>query len=233
MIAIACAERNFGIGLKGKLLAKIPEDMKFFRETTTGKTVVMGRKTLESLPDGKPLPNRRNVVLSSNMQERDGIVVCRNLDDLFEVLAGTNPDDTFVVGGGKVYETLLPYCSKVLLTRIDSEMESDVRFPNVERRKGWRLASESEPREWKGTTYHFQTFENESPLEIPANAETRAERIANYEKVLSCMVLEFTEKANAFALPFDAGTLSEIEESTKVMAKLAYAIRIAKAIERP
>ena len=110
MNLIVAADKNWGIGKDNKLLVSIPSDMKFFRQETMGKVVVMGRKTLESFPNGLPLKNRTNVVLTSdkNYQVKDAVIV-HSIDEVLEELKKYDDDEIYVIGGGKVYEELLPY----------------------------------------------------------------------------------------------------------------------------
>ena len=111
MKAILAADKNWGIGYNNHLLVSIPSDMKFFRQTTTGKVVVMGRKTLESFPNGMPLKNRTNIVLTGNQnyQVKDAIVV-HSEDELMEELKKYDTDDVYVIGGGE----RLPHDAAVL-----------------------------------------------------------------------------------------------------------------------
>lgn len=114
MNLIVAADKNWGIGKDNKLLVSIPSDMKFFRQETMGKVVVMGRKNLESFPNGLPLKNRTNVVLTSdkNYQVKDAVIV-HSIDEVLEELKKYDDDEIYVIGGGKVYEELLPYLSLI------------------------------------------------------------------------------------------------------------------------
>ena len=125
MKAILSADRNWGIGYQNKLLVSIPSDMRFFREMTEGKVIVMGRKTLESFPNGLPLKKRVNVVLTHDRsyQVKDAVIV-HDKNELMEELKKYQ-EDIFVVGGGSVYELLLPYCDTAYVTRIDMEYQAD------------------------------------------------------------------------------------------------------------
>ena len=129
MKAILSADRNWGIGYQNKLLVSIPSDMRFFREMTEGKVIVMGRKTLESFPNGLPLKKRVNVVLTHDRsyQVKDAVIV-HDKNELMEELKKYQ-EDIFVVGGGSVYELLLPYCDTAYVTRIDMEYQADTFFP--------------------------------------------------------------------------------------------------------
>ena len=125
MNLIAAADENWGIGKNGGLLAHISGDMKYFRETTKGKIVVMGRKTLEGLPGGQPLGNRVNVVLSENPAYKiKGAVVCHNIDEALEYLKQFSSEDIYVIGGESIFRQFLPYCNTVYLTLIDYEYDA-------------------------------------------------------------------------------------------------------------
>ena len=139
MNLIAAADENWGIGKNGGLLAHISGDMKYFRETTKGKIVVMGRKTLEGLPGGQPLGNRINVVLSENPAYKiKGAVVCHNIDEALEYLKQFSSEDIYVIGGESIFRQFLPYCNTVYLTHIDYEYDADVKFPvNLWKSQEW------------------------------------------------------------------------------------------------
>ena len=130
MNIIVNVDKNWGIGYQNKLLNRIPEDMKFFRETTTGKVVVMGRKTLESFPNGLPLKNRTNIILSTNPRyEVRGAEVVHSKEELFESLKKYKDKEVYVIGGGQIYEMLLPYCRYAHVTKIDYSYAADTYFP--------------------------------------------------------------------------------------------------------
>ena len=144
MKAILSADRNWGIGYQNKLLVSIPSDMRFFREMTEGKVIVMGRKTLESFPNGLPLKKRINVVLTHDRsyQVKDAVIV-HDKEELLEELKKYQ-EDIFVVGGGSVYELLLPYCDTAYVTRIDMEYQADTFFPDLDQYPEWELTEESD-----------------------------------------------------------------------------------------
>ncbi len=144
MKAILSADRNWGIGYQNKLLVSIPSDMRFFREMTEGKVIVMGRKTLESFPNGLPLKKRVNVVLTHDRsyQVKDAVIV-HDKNELMEELKKYQ-EDIFVVGGGSVYELLLPYCDTAYVTRIDMSYQADTFFPDLDQDPEWELTEESD-----------------------------------------------------------------------------------------
>lgn len=138
MKAIVAVDKKWGIGNDGKLLARIPEDQKFFKDQTINKIVVMGRETLLSMPGSKPLKDRTNIVLTrrSNFQQAD-VIVCHGLDELFTKIDAYDRDDVFIIGGQSVYEQLLPCCTEVYVTKIDKEFEADRFFPNLDDDDRW------------------------------------------------------------------------------------------------
>ena len=138
MNIIAAVDKNWAIGNKGKLLLSLPSDMRFFRTATLGYPVVMGRKTLESLPGGKPLAERRNIVLSKTMEKQDGITVVQSIAALGRM--DIDFRRTYVIGGAEVYAALLPYCDYAFITKMEAEFEADVSFPNLDEAEGWEKA---------------------------------------------------------------------------------------------
>lgn len=163
MNIIVAADRNWAIGLHNKLLVSIPSDMKFFRETTTGKVVVMGRKTLESFPGGQPLKKRVNIVLTRDKgyQVKDAIVV-HTLEELLEELKKYDSDDIYVIGGESVYRQLLPYCDTALVTRIDHEYQADTFFPDLDAMEEWQLVGESDEQTYFDLEYVFTKYKKKA-----------------------------------------------------------------------
>ena len=160
MNLIAAADENWGIGKNGGLLAHISDDMKYFRETTKGKIVVMGRKTLEGLPGGQPLGNRINVVLSENPAYKiKGAVVCHNIDEALEYLKQFSSEDIYVIGGESIFRQFLPYCNTVYLTHIDYEYDADVKFPvNLWKSQEWEMVEEGEEQTYFSLCYAPEIF---------------------------------------------------------------------------
>ena len=159
MRAIFNCDSKWGIGKKNDLLFSLPLDMKFFRETTKGKTVVMGYNTLRSFPGGKPLRNRVNIVLCPE-DAGEGVVTVHNFDELFEELANYPPDEVFVVGGASVYAALIPYCTEVFVTRVEADGGAEVFVPDLDKHPEFELISQSEPVEDNGYTLRFCTYRN-------------------------------------------------------------------------
>lgn len=160
MKAIVAADKNWGIGFENKLLISIPSDMKFFRQTTMDHVVVMGRKTLESFPNGLPLARRTNVVLTTDMNyEAKGAVLVHSGEELLEELKKYESDDIYVIGGGSVYEMMLPYCDTVYVTKIDFAYKADTWFPNLDELPEWELTEESEEQTCFDIEFTFTKYE--------------------------------------------------------------------------
>lgn len=163
MNLIVAVDKNWGIGKNNKLLVSIPSDMKFFRSETNGKVVVMGRKTLESFPNGMPLKNRTNIVLTrdQNYHVKDTIVV-HDIPELLEELKKFPDDQIYVLGGGKVYEELLPYCNVAHVTKIDFAFEADTFFPNLDQMEEWEITATSDEQTYFDLEYSFVKYERVS-----------------------------------------------------------------------
>ena len=170
MKAILHCDKKWGIGKKNDLMFRLPKDMKYFRSTTLNKIVVMGSNTLLSFPDGKPLPKRTNIVLwpggDREREKRDGFIMVESLPELFSLLSTFPPDDIFVIGGAMMYHTMLPYCSEVLLTKVDADGEAEVFFDNLDNLPSWREVESSGPIEDNGYTIRFTIYRNSSPLAL-------------------------------------------------------------------
>lgn len=160
MKAILHADSEWGIGKSNTLMFSIPADMKFFRETTTGNVVVMGSNTLKSFPGGKPLKNRTNIVLYPGGEKRDDCIVVDSLDELFAEIKKYDADKVYVIGGAMMYKTLLPYCTEVLVTRVDAVGGADAYFENLDKNPGFKLTYVSEPVETNGYIIRFTTYTN-------------------------------------------------------------------------
>ncbi len=160
MNLIVAVDQNWAIGKDNKLLVSIPSDMKFFRETTTGKVVVMGRKTLESFPNGLPLKNRTNIVLTRNKdyQVKDAILV-HSVEELLEELKNYDSEEIYVIGGDSVYKELLPYCDLAHVTKIEHAYEADSHFPNLDEDTEWEITGESEEQTYFDLEYMFVRYE--------------------------------------------------------------------------
>lgn len=160
MKAIVAVDKKWGIGKRNGLLFELPADMKFFRETTSGKVVVMGSNTLKSFPCGKPLKNRINVVLYPEGEKRDDCIVVGSMDELKSELKKYEKEDVFVIGGAMFYKTMLPYCSEVLVTKVDADGEAEVFYENLDKKPEWKCVYESEETETNGYKIKFTTYMN-------------------------------------------------------------------------
>ena len=160
MNAIAAVDANWAIGNKNRLLTSIPADMKFFREKTMGHVVVMGRKTLESFPNGLPLKNRVNIVLTANRsyKVKDAIIV-HTKEELLEELKKYDSNELYVIGGGSIYEMLIPYCDTAYITKIDHAYASDTYFPNLDQMDDWEMTEVSEEQTCFDLEYVFAKYE--------------------------------------------------------------------------
>lgn len=159
MNLIVAVDKNWGIGFENKLLVSIPDDMKFFRETTTGKVVVMGRKTLESFPGGRPLKNRTNIVLTKNRNYKaDGAIVVHTLDELREELTKYPSEDIYVIGGASIYAALLDDCDVAHVTKIDYAYRADTYFPNLDEKPEWKVVADSDEQTYFNLEYRFYEY---------------------------------------------------------------------------
>ena len=160
MNLIAAVDKNWAIGCKNKLLVSIPADMKFFRETTVGKVVVMGRKTLESFPNGMPLKKRTNIVLTHDKTYKvpDAILV-HSMEELHEELKKYPSEDIYVIGGETIYKQLLDECDVAHITKIDYEFEADAYFPNLDELPDWKITQDSEEQTYFDLEYYFYKYE--------------------------------------------------------------------------
>lgn len=160
MNLIVAVDKNWAIGNGNKLLVSIPQDMKFFRETTKGKVVAMGRKTLESFPGGQPLKNRVNIVLTTDKNYgTKGIVLVHSLEEMLDELKKYPAEDIFVIGGERIYRQLLPYCDRAYVTKIDHAYEADTYFPNLDEDPEWVMKKISEEQTYFDLEYVFTIYE--------------------------------------------------------------------------
>lgn len=165
MQAIVAVDRQWGIGKNNDMLFHLPADLKYFKEKTSGKVIVMGGNTLLSFPGSKPLPNRTNLVLS-DVFTRDDCKVFPTLAELFEELRNHDTEDVFVVGGAMFYATMIDYCRYAYVTKVDATGDAKVFFPKLDGREGWREIWRSEPVTDNGYTIVFTKYENLNPKEL-------------------------------------------------------------------
>lgn len=163
MNIIVAVDKNWAIGKNNKLLVSIPSDMKFFRSTTMGKVVVMGRKTLESFPNGLPLKNRTNIVLTGNPQYQvKDAIVCHTVEEVLEKVKEYDSEDVYVIGGDSVYRQFLPYCDVAHVTKIDHAFEADAWFPDLERMPEWEVTADSEEQTYFDLEFQFLKYEKKT-----------------------------------------------------------------------
>ncbi len=165
MELIVAVSSNWGIGSEGRLLFSIPEDMKFFRRMTEGKTVVMGRRTLETLPGGRPLKNRNNLILTRDPAlEMPGAQVCHSVDEVLQAVRELPSEQVMVMGGEQVYRQLLPYCARAYVTHVEAPAQADSFFPDLSRQSGWSLEQRGEENRCGELAYRFCTYVNREVL---------------------------------------------------------------------
>ena len=167
MIAIVNINPNWGIGSENRLLVRIHADMRRFRALTQNNTVIFGRKTLETFPNGDPLPNRSNIVLTRDPDyQKDGLTVCHDLNELKTALYGLDPETVFVCGGEQVYRLLLPYCSAAYVTLTETYAAADRYFPNLNRLSNWTLKETGERQVENGTAFRYLAYVNTEIKEL-------------------------------------------------------------------
>lgn len=160
MNLIVAVDKYWGIGYKNRLLVSIPSDMKFFRETTTGNVVVMGRKTLESFPAGQPLKKRTNIVLTTDPDYKAGEAIIVNTPEaLLEEIKKYDSESVYVIGGESIYKMLLPYCDVAHVTKIDHVYEADAHFPNLDEDPEWEITATSDEQTYFDLEYQFVKYE--------------------------------------------------------------------------
>lgn len=159
MNIIAAVDKHWAIGNQGQQHVVIPHDQKMFRDETLGKVIVMGRKTLESLPGKKPLYGRTNIVLSHDpAYQTAGAVVCHSLNETLELLKQYPSESVFIIGGQSVYEQFLPYCDTAYITYIDFEYSADSFFPKLDQEKAWKLIQVSEEQTYFDLCYEYRVY---------------------------------------------------------------------------
>lgn len=169
MNLIVNVTENWGIGFENRLLVSISADLRRFRRLTEGKTVILGRKTLETFPGGRPLKNRTNIVLTGNPDfTAEGAVIAHGEDGLFRLLRTLPRDELCVIGGASVYRLLLDYCDTAQLTKTYVNMEADAFLPDLDRLENWKIQSESEVYDENGIRFQYVDYVNLSPKAFPA-----------------------------------------------------------------
>lgn len=160
MNAIVAVDANWAIGYKGELLVSIPKDLKTFREMTTKKIVVLGRKTLSTFPGGLPLANRTNIILTTDKNfSIKGAITCNSVEEVLETVKDYPSEDVFIIGGTSIYEQFLPYCDTVHVTKIDYKYEADSYFPNLDEMPEWEIVAESDEETYFDLEYTFLKYQ--------------------------------------------------------------------------
>ena len=158
---------NWGIGFENELLVTISADLKRFRALTMGKTVILGRKTLETFPGGRPLKGRRNLILSRSPDYApEGAEVFRSLPELLDEVRKLDPEEVCVIGGASVYEALLPYCRTAQVTKTYVDREADRFFPDLDAMDNWKVEKVYDEEEENGIRFQYIDYVNTAPLEI-------------------------------------------------------------------
>ena len=160
MNLIVAVDKNWAIGNGNQLLVSIPQDMKFFRETTLGKVVVCGRKTLETFPGGQPLKKRTNIVLTrdKDYEVKDAIVL-HTVEEVLEELKKYDEEEIYIIGGESIYRQFLPYCKLAHVTKINHAYEADTYFPNLDEMDEWEVTGVSDEQTYFNLEYEFVRYE--------------------------------------------------------------------------
>jgi dihydrofolate reductase len=158
---IVAVDNNYAIGLNNDLLYDLPADLKYFKKVTQGKVVVMGERTFISLPYSRPLKNRNNIILSNNKNlVVNNAVVVNSFSHLAKELKKYNTDDVFIIGGASVYNSLIPYCKKAYITKINSSTPADTFITNIETLDNWKLVSQSQLQTQNNLSFEYRIYEN-------------------------------------------------------------------------
>ena len=160
MNLIVAVDSNWAIGNKNELLVRIPNDQKHLREETAGKVVVMGRKTLETFPQGQPFKNRINIILTTDRKYKvkDAMTV-HSVKERVEELKKYDDEDIYIIGGESVYRQMLPYCNVAHVTKIDMAYEADTYFPDLDKDEGWHITADSDEQTYFDIAYQFVKYE--------------------------------------------------------------------------
>ena len=153
MDLIVAVYDDWGIGCGGTQPIALSTDRKFFRETTKGATVIVGRRTIDDFPGKKPLPGRVNVALTRSDMEIPGFAVCHSPEEAAEMAKGA--EKAFVIGGGTVYRQMLSFCDRAYVTKVHANPESDTFFPNLDADENWELSEILQSGEENGIAYEM------------------------------------------------------------------------------
>jgi len=161
MNMIVAVASNWGIGKGNDLLFHISADMKRFRALTSGGTVIMGRKTLDSMPGGKALPKRRNIVITRSADfQREDVEVAHSLEEALELVKSEDPAKVWVIGGGEIYKAMLPYCKMCYVTHIYDEKDCDTFFPDLSAMENWEIQHADNLASDGAVNYQFVDYVN-------------------------------------------------------------------------
>lgn len=167
MNLIVAVDNNWAIGKDNNLLTTIPEDLRFFREMTTNNVIVMGRKTLESFPEAKPLANRTNIVITNNPNYKaKGVTLVYSIDEAMEEIKKYPAEEVFIIGGQTIYEQFLDYCHVAHVTKINYSYDADTYFPNLDDKDGWKIQGISEEYTYHDLDYKFYKYVNKKAKEF-------------------------------------------------------------------
>ena len=157
MNVIVVVDENWAIGKDGDQLVYIPADLKRFQALTTGHTVLLGRKTLATFPGGRPLKNRKNIILST--REDFAVQDAQVVKTLEQALESAN-EETFVIGGASVYQQMLPYCKAAYITKIHKAYpQADTHFPNLDELPDWEVVQQEQPQHHEDITFSYLTYQ--------------------------------------------------------------------------
>lgn len=163
MHLIVAVDENWAIGSKENLLVRIPNDHKMFQQETTGKVVILGRKTMETFPGKQPLKNRTNIILSGRSDYQvKGATVVRSMEEALKECGKYDTEDIYVIGGESVYRQFLPYCDTAHVTKIDMAYAADAWCPNLDEDEDWEITADSEEQVYFDITYRFVKYERKS-----------------------------------------------------------------------
>lgn len=158
---IVAVDKNWGIGKDNDLLFSLSGDMKYFKEKTMGSTVIMGDRTLMSLPGSKPLKGRENVVMTLDKEfNPEGVALCHSIEELKNYLEENKPEKAFVMGGATIYNLLYDYCEYAYITKVDAVGDADVFIKNLDALDHWEMIEQSDVIEEKGFKYTFCIYKN-------------------------------------------------------------------------
>lgn len=161
MNLIVAVDNNWSVGYEGGLLAYLPGDLPYFKEKTMGKIIIMGRKTLESLPGGKPLKGRTNIIMTRDKDFTcDGAKVCYSKDEVLNYVKQYSNEDIFIIGGAQIYNLFMNECKKAYITKIYKEMPADKYINNMDKLDNWKMTWESEKQEHEQLIYQWTIYEN-------------------------------------------------------------------------